>query len=101
MTEQTQFEPGDFRSYYFRGDRKRQVVRRVAALQKDLAGAPGSLPEIALRFCLSHPAVSTVIPGMRTVRHVEINCALSDQGPLPAATLEVLKKHVWDKNFYS
>ncbi len=101
MTEQTQFELGDFRSYYFRGDRKRQVVRRVAALEKDLAAAPGSLPEIALRFCLSHPAVSTVIPGMRTVRHVESNCALSDQGPLPAATLEVLKKHVWDKNFYS
>jgi aryl-alcohol dehydrogenase-like predicted oxidoreductase len=100
ISEQTQFEPGDFRSYYFRGDRKRKVVRRVTALQNDLAGAQGSLPEIALRFCLSHPAVSAVIPGMRRVRHVEANCALSEQGPLPAATLEVLRKHAWEKNFY-
>ena len=100
ITEQTQFQPGEFRSCYFRGDRKRQVVQRVTALEKDLAGVEGSLPEIALRFCLSHPAVSTVIPGMRSVRHVQVNCALSDQGPLPVAALEVLKKHAWEKNFY-
>ena len=42
----------------------------------------GTLPEIALRFCLSNPAVSTVIPGMRRVRSVESNCAVSDLGPL-------------------
>jgi len=100
ITEQTQFQPGEFRSCYFRGDRKRQVVQRVTALEKDLAGVEGSLPEIALRFCLSHPAVSTVIPGMRSVRHVQVNCALSDQEALPVAALEVLKKHAWEKNFY-
>jgi aryl-alcohol dehydrogenase-like predicted oxidoreductase len=100
ITEQTRFEPGEFRSYYFRGDRKKQVAQRVAALQKDLAGVPGSLPEIALRFCLSHPAVSTVIPGMRRARHAEANTGVSDQGPLAPEVLAVLKKHAWDKNFY-
>lgn len=100
ITEQTRFEPGEFRSYYFRGDRKKQVAQRVVALQKDLAGVPGSLPEIALRFCLSHPAVSTVIPGMRRVRHAEANTGVSDQGPLARQVLAVLKKHAWDKNFY-
>ncbi len=100
ITAQSEFDPRDFRSRYFRGDRKRQVEERVAALRRDLAGVEGDLPEIALRFCLSHPAVSTVIPGMRKVKHVEANLAVSDKGPLPEAVLAVLRKHAWEKNFY-
>jgi len=95
----TKFPPGDFRESYFRGDRKRQVAEHVAALRRDLSDGAG-LPETALRFCLSHPAVSSVIPGMRTVRHAESNMALSAQGPLPEETLAVLKRHAWDRNFY-
>lgn len=101
ITAATRFEPGDFRAFYFRGDRKRQVEERVAALKRDLAGVEGELPEIALRFCLSHPAVSTVIPGMRKVRHVEANAAASDKGPLDQQVLGILRKHAWEKNFYS
>jgi aryl-alcohol dehydrogenase-like predicted oxidoreductase len=101
ITETTTFDPKDFRSNYFRGDRKRQVVERVAALEKDLTGVGGSLAEIALRFTISHPAVSTVIPGMRTVRNVDRNAAASSKGPLDAPTLAILKRHVWEKNFYS
>jgi aryl-alcohol dehydrogenase-like predicted oxidoreductase len=100
ITEQTVFHPDDFRAEYFQGDRKLQVAQRVAALQRDLGAVPGTLPEVALRFCISHPAVSTVIPGMRTVAHVESNIAVSDAGPLDAATLAVLRHHAWDKNFY-
>src|SRR5581483_8231626 len=69
ITEQTQFEKEDFRNYYFRGDHKTQVVQHVDALKEDLGNVDGALPEIALRFCLSNPAVSTVIPGMRRVRN--------------------------------
>ena len=100
ITATTSFDPDDFRAEYFAGDRPRQVAERVAALRRDLEGVPGTLPEIALRFCLSHEAVSTVIPGMRTVRHVEANLAVSDRGPLDEATLAVLRRHAWDKNFY-
>jgi aryl-alcohol dehydrogenase-like predicted oxidoreductase len=101
ITEATTFPQGDFRNRYFGGDRKRQVVEHVAALQKDLEGIEGSLADIALRFCLSDLAVSTVIPGMRTVRNVESNCAASDAGPLPLDVQAILKKHAWDRNFYS
>jgi aryl-alcohol dehydrogenase-like predicted oxidoreductase len=94
------FEAADFRSRYFRGDRKRQVAERVAALRRDLAAVNGSLPEIALRFCLSHPAVSTVIPGMRTRRNAEANCGVPDKGPLPLEVLSLLKRHAWARNFY-
>ena len=99
FNESITFPKGDFREWYFRGDRKREVAEHVAALVRDL-GDGVSLPDTALRFCISHPAVTSVIPGMRDVRHVESNMALSDQGPLPAEVLAILKRHAWDKNFY-
>ena len=102
ITEDTTFEKGEFRDWYFRGrDRKKQVVEHVDALKKDLQGVGGTLPEIALRYCLSHPAVSSVIPGMRKVRTVESSCSVSDLGGLPEDLLERLKKHAWVKDFHS
>ena len=100
ITEDAQFVEGEFRSFYFRGDRKREVAERVTALRKDLEGVPGTLAEIALQFCLSQDAVSTVIPGMRHVRNAESSCSISDRGPLAEEVLKVLERHVWDKNFY-
>ncbi|MCU1292415.1 MAG: aldo/keto reductase [Bryobacterales bacterium] len=100
ITEDTQFAPGEFRESYFRGDRKRQVVEHVDALKRDLQSLPGSLPEIALRFCLSHPAVTSVVPGMRRVATVESSCRAASAGKLDAETLAVLKRHAWDRNFY-
>jgi len=100
ITEDTKFEPGEFREWYFRGDRKRQVVERVRALQRDLENETDTLAETALRFCLSHPAVSTVIPGMRKIRNVESSISVSEKGPLPPTTLAKLRKHAWNKNFY-
>ena len=101
ITEDSNFGADEFRSHYFRGDHKKQVVEHVSSLQKDLEGTVGTLPEIALQFCISHPAVSSVIPGMRKVRNVNSNCAVSNKGPLDAATLAKLKNHAWAKNFYS
>jgi len=100
IDEHTRFAPGDFREGYFKGDRKKQVRERVESLLRDLGADRTSLPELALRFCLSHPAVSTVIPGMRSLRSVEANCAAPDKGALPEATLAVLRRHGWDRNFY-
>ena len=100
IDENSTFAPGDFRVDYFRGDRKRQVVEHVTALKKDLANVDGSLPEIALRFCLSQPAVSTVIPGMRKVKNAQANIAASAKGPLDESTLAILRRHAWDRNFY-
>ncbi|HZT37201.1 MAG TPA: aldo/keto reductase [Bryobacteraceae bacterium] len=100
IDENTTFPKGDFRERYFRGDRKRQVAERVAALKRDLAGVEGTLAEIALRFCISHPAVSTVIPGMRRVKTVESSCSASERGPLGADVLAKLKRHAWERNFY-
>ncbi len=100
VDERTRFPAGDFREWYFRGDRKKQVVQHVSALRRDL-GEGANLADVALRFCLSHPAVSTVIPGMRTRKHAESNIAISDLGALPQDMLQLLKRHAWDRNFYT
>jgi len=55
------------------------------------------LPEVALRFTLHDPLVSTVIPGMRTVAHVDRNLAAGDGRPFPPALLDALRRHRWDR----
>jgi aryl-alcohol dehydrogenase-like predicted oxidoreductase len=96
----TKFPEGDFRNSYFAGDRKRESWKRVQAIVSDLGIGMAELPEVALRFCLSHPAVSTVIPGMRNTRHVAANVAASDAGPLPEEMLRKLRKHRWIRNYW-
>jgi aryl-alcohol dehydrogenase-like predicted oxidoreductase len=100
LNAHTKFPTGDFREWYFRGGRKQEVVEHVDAIVAALGGEV-DLPSVALRFCLSHPAVSTVIPGMRTRLHAESNAAASDLGSLPPETLTILKRHAWDRNFYN
>lgn len=100
ITEATEFPQGDFRGWYFRKDRKREVVEHVNALKADLGDQGESLAETALRFVISHPAVTSVIPGMRKVRNVESNANVSRKGALPAPVMEKLRKHAWGKNYY-
>ena len=96
----TTFPDGDFRNRYFRGDRLAQVDEHVSALVSDLGISRDELPEVALRYVLSAPQVSTVIPGMRTVRNVERNAAVGDGQGLPAERHAQLAKHRWERNFY-
>jgi aryl-alcohol dehydrogenase-like predicted oxidoreductase len=96
----TVFPPGDWREDYFSGDRRAEVERKAKALSGLLNGEVQSLPELALRFCLSSPEVSTVIPGMRHPAHVRQNAATSAKGPLSPHLLSKLEAHAWNKNWY-
>jgi len=96
----TTFEEGDFRNRFFRGDRKQQVYKRVQGIASDLDIPLDQMAETALRFVLSHPAVSTVIPGMRSVGNVERNCQVGDGRGLPREKVDKLKSHRWVRNFY-
>jgi aryl-alcohol dehydrogenase-like predicted oxidoreductase len=58
-----------------------------------------TLPEMALRFILSHPAVSTVIPGMRRSAHVEANMAAGDGKGLAKDLVSRLRPHKWDGGY--
>jgi aryl-alcohol dehydrogenase-like predicted oxidoreductase len=96
LTADTVFPEGDWRRGYFGAENLANTVPRVEKVKKDLP--PGvSLPEMALRFILSDPDVSTTVPGMRRHNHVRENIAASDAGPLDGALLERLKMHRWDR----
>jgi aryl-alcohol dehydrogenase-like predicted oxidoreductase len=100
ITPATVFPAEDWRNRYFGGDRKRQVYERAEALKKLLGAEAATLPELGLRFCLSHDAVSTVIPGMRRIATVDANVAAADGRRLSPALLAELAKHAWPRNFY-
>ena len=96
----TVFPAGDWREAYFSGDRRAEAERRGQALAQLLGQEVETLPELALRFCVSSPAVSTVIPGMRRPAHVRQNAAASEKGPLSPGLLTKLEAHAWNKNWY-
>jgi aryl-alcohol dehydrogenase-like predicted oxidoreductase len=100
INESTQFSDGDFRNFYFAGDRKKEVHDHVLAICEELEVPMEHIAEIALRFCISDWAVSSVIPGMRGAARVQQNASAVGQGPLPSNTLEVLRRHAWVRNFY-
>jgi len=98
ITPDTTFPDGDFRNEYFSGDRGvAQTDEHVRAILDDLGLERDELPEVALRYILSQPVVSSVIPGMRTVRNVERNAAIGDGAGLPPERVQALKAHRWDR----
>ena len=100
ITPETEFAEDDFRSRYFRGDRKAEVQERARAVAAELGSDEDGLAEIALRYILSHPTVSTVIPGMRSVRNVDRNIAVADGKGLPPEQVKRLHAHRWVRDFY-
>lgn len=96
LTKESKWPEDDWRNTYFVPENLVPSVERADALKPLLPHGTG-MPEMALRFILSHEAVSTVIPGMRKTAHVESNAAASDAGPLPEELLAELKKHRWER----
>lgn len=94
---ETVFPESDFRAFFFQGDRKQKVFDRVERLKLLLNHEAMSLPELALRYVLSHDAVSTVIPGMRSTRHVTSNLSWADGRRLSADLKWRLKQFAWDR----
>jgi len=96
LTRDSRWPDGDFRNTYFGPENLPETVTRVEALRAALP-AGMTLPELALRFVLHHPAVSVAIPGMRSLAHVRANLAVADAPPLPADLLRELRRHRWDR----
>jgi aryl-alcohol dehydrogenase-like predicted oxidoreductase len=96
LTRDSTWPDGDWRNIYFSRANLEATLTRIDRLQP-LVPEGMNLPEMALRFILAHPAVSTTIPGMRRPAHVERNVAASDGEPLPPRLLEALAAHRWDR----
>jgi aryl-alcohol dehydrogenase-like predicted oxidoreductase len=96
MTGETKFPDTDWRSKYFGSENLAATLPRVEKLKAIVP--PGmALPEMALRFVVSNPDVSTTIIGMRKPDHVRKNIATSDAGALREDLLTILKNHRWDR----
>jgi aryl-alcohol dehydrogenase-like predicted oxidoreductase len=94
LTLDSHWPEGDWRNTYFVPE---NLIASVAHAEKLKPVVPPgmTMPEMALRFILNDPTVSTIIPGMRKLRHVESNIAASDAGPLPADLHDQLREHRW------
>jgi aryl-alcohol dehydrogenase-like predicted oxidoreductase len=96
LTRESHWPEGDWRNTYFVPANLNASVDRAEALAP-LVPEGSSMPDLALRFILANPTVSTVIPGMRSLSHVRANIASSDAAELPAELLAELARHRWDR----
>ena len=97
LTKESKWPEGDWRNIYFVPENLVPSVERADALKPLAATAGIAMPEMALRFILSNANVSTIIPGMRKLAHVDSNIAASHAGPLSEDLLAELRHHRWDR----
>lgn len=96
LSRDRQFPEGDFRRTYFNAENTAATMDRI---EKLLPVVPQgmTLPEMALRFVISNPDVTTVIPGMRRLVSVRGNVSAEAKGPLDPDILRALRAHRWDR----
>jgi aryl-alcohol dehydrogenase-like predicted oxidoreductase len=94
------FEPGSQPHSMFRGERFYDTLDRVEKLKILCQPHYPTLAEAAMRYVLSAPALSTLIPGMKNRQEVDMNIAYSDGAPFPAELLKALPTHGWIRNYY-
>jgi aryl-alcohol dehydrogenase-like predicted oxidoreductase len=91
FTGPSSFAKGDFRARMFSEQALAPLNAAVSQLGFLVKGDVPNLADAALRFVLSHPAVSSVIPGIRTARQVDDNAAASGKR-LPGSDLTRLRE---------
>lgn len=97
LTLNPNWPDGDWRNTYFCEENLKNSVERAEKLRSALP-QECDMPTTALKFILHHPTVSTVIPGMRQIKHVEANLGVSDLEPLSERELDILREHRWGRN---
>jgi len=101
LTKDSKWPEGDWRNTYFVPENLIPSVEKADEVKRTLAewnrehSTNITMPELALRFILGNEDVSTIIPGMRKLRHVEANIAASDAGSLPPELQEKLRPFRW------
>jgi aryl-alcohol dehydrogenase-like predicted oxidoreductase len=94
LTKDSRWPRGDWRNSYFVPENLLPTLERVERL-RPLVPAGTTMADLAMRFILDNPDVTTVIPGMRKLKNVESNIATSDAPPLDPDLLTELRKHRW------
>lgn len=100
FTKDTHFAADDFRAGYFAGDRLARAVARAEDIRSDLVGTNYGMAQAAIKFVLAHPAVTTVIPGIRNVAQADANCGVSDLPAMATELLTKLHRHNWRRGVW-
>jgi len=101
LTKDSKWPEGDWRNTYFVPENLIPAVEKADKIKQLLDEwnreheTRITMPELALRFILNNPDVSTIIPGMRKLHHVEANVAASEAGPLPKDLHQKLRDFRW------
>jgi aryl-alcohol dehydrogenase-like predicted oxidoreductase len=98
VTAETKFGKDDHRSF-----RKREFIQEAMQKienMKPLASSKGwNITELAIKFILSQPQISVVLPTMISVEEIEMFAAVSD-GKYLSASEAVQIEQMYEKNFY-
>ena len=94
------FEPGSQPHTMFRGNRFAETLARVEKLKALCKPFYATLAEAAMRYVLSAPQLSTLIPGMQNRAQVDMNIAYCDGAAFPEALTKALPQHTWIRNYY-
>lgn len=89
-----EFHARDFRKYRFKGERFEKALEIVEKLKFLLETGSKTMAQAAIRFVLSHPAVSVVIPGARRPSQIEDNASASDAASLSEDELRRIREIV-------
>ncbi len=96
LTLDSTWPEGDWRNSYFVPENLQSSVEHAEAL-RPLVPEGMTMAEMALRFILGNKTVSTIIPGMRKLAHVQANIDTSDAGLLDENLMDQLEEHRWDR----
>ena len=96
LTLDSHWPKGDWRNGYFVPENLKASVEHAEAL-RPVVPSNMTMPEMALRFILANPDVSTIIPGMRKIKNTEMNIATSDAGSLSPEMIQKLRAHRWER----
>ena len=99
-TKDHQFPEDDFRTRYFAGDRLERAVERTEKIRKDILDSGYTLPQVAIKFSYNHPAVSTVIAGIRNGEQAHMNAEVAELPDLDPKLVQKLRKHAWLRAFW-
>src|SRR6185369_11157395 len=99
-SDSTQFDAADHRRRWSAEQRQRwaEAGKEFNAAVVPVAGQTGA--QVALRFCLSYPGVSTTIPGMLVPAHVDDNAGASRLGRMSGEEISRLEQLYGQHSFF-
>ncbi len=100
FSHDTTFPKGDFRANYYAGDRLARTVDRVEKIKSEINTEEQTMVQVALKFILAQGAISSVIPGIRSVAQAKMNAGVSDLPDLSSDLIDRLRKHAWRRSFW-